>query len=387
MRSFACPNCRRLNHFEVRVCPGCKATLGYDPAIDAFRFLADKATVWRAADGGQAAVVVCANNNDYRICNWLVETADKTPMCRACRHNHMIPDLTQPTVPARWARIEEAKRRLFHTLIKLGLPLETKGQEAPGKQGLAFDFLYDPVAEKAGRPQVLTGHDGGLITLNLIEADDAERERIRHAMGEPYRTLLGHFRHEVGHHYWSRLVETDAQELQAFRAVFGDERTDYQGSLKSHYRDNQGPVWTDAFVSAYATSHPWEDFAETFAHYLHIVDVLATAHGFDLSLAGFPGSPENGVIEVDFNPYTADTEALAAHMGPLSFAMNAMNRAMGQHDLYPFHLSKAIVTKLDYVNRMVAKARQFAQPAAISAATPPPATAPTSAPAPAPASS
>lgn len=358
MRSFACPNCRRLNHFEVRVCPGCKATLGYDPAIDAFRFLADKATVWRSADGAKADVVVCANNNAYRICNWLVDTSDKSAMCRACRHNRTIPDLSQPSVPERWARIEEAKRRLFHTLIKLGLPTETKADAPPGAQGLAFDFLYDPAAEGTGNPQVLTGHDGGLITLNLIEADDAERERIRHAMGEPYRTLLGHFRHEVGHHYWSRLVEPDNQALQAFRALFGDERTNYQQSLNSHYNDSASPAWHGQYVSAYAASHPWEDFAETFAHYLHIVDVLATAHGFDLSLAGFPGKPGDGVVDIAFDPYTAKTADLAARMGPVSFAMNAMNRAMGQHDLYPFHLSKPIIAKLDYINRMVAATRQ-----------------------------
>lgn len=357
MRAFPCPNCRRLNHFEVRVCPGCQATLGYDPAIDGFRFLADEATVWRDGEGDTADVVVCGNNNDFQICNWLVATGDSSPLCCACRHNRTIPDLTEPSVPARWARIEAAKRRLFHTLMKLGLPRETKAEEGAGVQGLAFDFLYDPAAEHAGNPQVVTGHDGGVITLNLIEADDAERERIRHAMREPYRTLLGHFRHEVGHHYWSRLVEPDEAEREAFRAVFGDERLDYQQALDAHYSDDGSKVWTDDFVSYYATMHPWEDFAETFAHYLHIVDVLATAGGFDLSLAPLPGEQTGLEVELDFNPYTADTRALAEAMGPLSFAMNAINRSMGQPDLYPFHLSDAIVTKLDYVHGLVAKAR------------------------------
>lgn len=357
MRAFPCPNCRRLNHFEVRVCPGCHATLGYDPQIDAFRFLGDGATVWRDGRGDIADVVVCANNNDYQICNWLVDQDDLTPMCRACRHNRTIPDLTEPTVPPRWAKIEAAKRRLVYTLMRLGLPLETKMEEQPGVQGLAFDFLYDAAAEQAGTPQIYTGHDGGIITLNLIEADDAERERMRHAMGEPYRTLLGHFRHEVGHHYWSRLVETDQAELDAFRAIFGNERIDYQQALQAHYNDDGSKVWTDDFVSYYATSHPWEDFAETFAHYLHIVDVLATAGGFDLSLAPLPGDDAGLEVEVDFDPYTADTRALADAMGPLSFAMNAINRSMGQPDLYPFHLSDAIVAKLDYVHDLVAKAR------------------------------
>lgn len=361
MRPFACPNCRRLNHFEVRVCPGCHATLGYDPGIDRFRFLADGATVWRDRDGEIAEVVVCANNNAYQICNWLVGAHDETTLCLACRHNRTIPDLSEPSVPPRWAKIEGAKRRLFHTLIRLGLPLETQAQgEAAGVQGLAFDFLYDAAAEQAGTPQITTGHDGGLITLNLIEADDAQRERIRHAMGEPYRTLLGHFRHEVGHHFWSRLVERDATECEAFRAVFGDERVDYAQSLQSHYGDDGGKVWTDDFVSFYATSHPWEDFAETFAHYLHIVDVLATSRGFDLSLTAQPGGAAGIEVEVGFDPYAAKAGDLAEAMAPLSFAMNAMNRSMGQPDLYPFHLSPAIVAKLDYVQRLVARAREGA---------------------------
>ncbi|MFD1958380.1 putative zinc-binding metallopeptidase [Novosphingobium panipatense] len=360
MRAFPCPNCSRLNHFEVRVCPGCAATLGYDPAIDGFRFLADEATVWKDEAGSVASVVVCANNNDYQICNWLVGTNDWTPMCRACRHNRTIPDLTQPSVPPRWSKIEAAKRRLFHTLMKLGLPLDTKAQEAAGTasgvQGLAFDFLYDAAAERAGSHRIFTGHDGGVITLNLIEADDSQRERMRSAMGEPYRTLLGHFRHEVGHHFWSRLVETDEAELDAFRSLFGDERIDYQQALKAHYGEQEAKVWSNDYVSYYATAHPWEDFAETFAHYLHIVDVLATAKGFDLTFAPFPNAPGDSGLQLDMDPYTADARTLVRAMKPLSFAMNAMNRSMGQPDLYPFHLSDTVVGKVDYVRKLACKA-------------------------------
>ena len=356
MAPFPCPNCQRLNHFEVRICPACNFTLGYDPFSDGFLFLGDGATTWRDAGGNGHDVVVCANNNAYEVCNWLVSTHDNTPFCRACRHNRIIPDLTISTVPQRWGKIEAAKRRMFHTLIKLNLPLEIKINETDAVQGLAFDFLYDAAAEQQGQAQVLTGHDGGLVTLNLIEADDVERERIRHNMGEPYRTLLGHFRHEVGHHYWSRLVETDAQELQAFRTVFGDETVDYAEALKTHYGPNSSAIWTDDYVSFYATSHPWEDFAETFAHYLHTVDMLATIGGFGMSMAPFPGPEGNGGAAVDFDPYTATTDRLTAQLIPYSFALNAVNRSMGQPDLYPFHLSRAITNKIDYVNRLVAKA-------------------------------
>jgi len=366
MRSFACPACSGPIYFETRVCPHCRATLGYDPEIDAFRHLSDQATQWRGADGAAAEVVVCANNDDYQICNWLVESADSTHLCRACRHNRTIPDLTQPSVPERWGRIEAAKRRLFHTLLKLGLPLETKAEEQPGRQGLCFDFLYDPQGEGSGQPQVMTGHDGGVITLNLIEADDAERERIRQAMGEPYRTLLGHFRHEVGHHFWSRLIDGDAAELERFRALFGDERIDYQQALANHYGDGANAVWTDAYVSYYATSHPWEDFAETWAHYLHIIDLLATAEGVSLSLA-VPKGDEATPVAVRFDPYTASAATLAANMKPLAFSLNALNRSMGQKDLYPFNLSETVIAKLDYIAGLVARNRVGAAREAVAA--------------------
>lgn len=355
MAPYPCPNCKRLVHFEVRICPACTFTLGYDPASDAFLFLGDGATTWRGTDGQPHDVVVCANNNEYEVCNWLVATADDTPFCRACRHNRMIPDLTVASVPPRWRKIEEAKRRMFHTLIHLGLPIETKAEEIDRIQGLAFDFLYDPAAEGQGQAQITTGHDGGVITLNLIEADDVERERIRRDMGEPYRTLLGHFRHEVGHHYWSRLIETDPAELDAFRAVFGDETIDYAQALKAHYGPDGSKLWTDDYVSFYATAHPWEDFAETFAHYLHMVDTLATIGGFAMTMAPFPGPENLPEPIVDFDAYTASTEQLSAQMLPWSFALNAANRSMGQPDLYPFRLSPAITRKIDYVNRLVAK--------------------------------
>ncbi len=357
MRPFACPQCRRLNHFEVEICPECHATLGYDPQIDGFRYLTDNDTAWRDIRGNAADVMPCANHNDYEVCNWLLPAGDATTLCRACRHNHTIPDLTAPGVPARWARIEAAKRRLFHTLIKLGLPLDTD-EEHGTSQRLAFDFLFDPVAEHHGPAQVLTGHEDGLITLNLIEADDAERERVRQEMGEPYRTLLGHFRHETGHHYWSVLVETDPAALAAFRDLFGDERQDYNEALRAHYARSDLGDWSADHVSFYATSHPWEDFAETFAHYLHIVDLLATVRGFDMSVAAFPADLGDDEIEVDFDPYTASAQLLAARMQPLSFAMNAFGRSLGQHDLYPFALQPGTIAKLDYIGKLVAGARQ-----------------------------
>lgn len=358
MPPLACPNCRRLIHFEARVCPACHFTLGYDPATDAFLFLGDNLTTWRDVSGGTHDVVVCANNGPLEICNWLVAVNDVSPLCRACRHNHIIPDLTVSCVPERWGKIEAAKRRMIHTLLKLGLPLETRAERP---NGLAFDFLYDASAEENGQPLVLTGHDGGLITLNIIEADDVQRERIRREMGEPYRTLLGHFRHEVGHHYWERLVNGTA-EHEGFRQVFGDESLDYQKALKDHYaasaNASAGAVaeWRDDFVSSYACSHPWEDFAETFAHLLHMVDTLATIGGFGASLAPFPGPEAHAGPQVTFDPYRAGVPELVDQWIPFSFALNSINRSMGQPDLYPFHLSPTIIAKLDYIGGLLARA-------------------------------
>jgi hypothetical protein len=356
---FGCPNCRRLIHFEARVCPACHFTLGYDPATDAFLFLGDNLTTWRNVSGEAHEVVVCGNNGALEICNWLVAVDDATNLCRACRHNHIIPDLSVAGVPERWAKIEAAKRRMMHTLLRLGLPLETR-LERPN--GLAFDFLYDASAEAAGQPLVLTGHNGGLITLNVIEADDVQREKIRREMGEPYRTLLGHFRHEVGHHFWERLIRGTAEHA-GFRLMFGDESLDYQAALQNHYQTLGAQTgWNDEYVSSYACSHPWEDFAETFAHLLHMVDTLGTIGGFGTSLAPFPGPEGNSGPTVDFDPYTARTELLTAQWIPFSFALNAINRSMGQPDLYPFHLTPAIVAKLDYVHGVIARASGRAEP-------------------------
>ena len=356
MKPYACPNCGRPNHFEVRVCPRCSFTLGYDPSSDQFLFLGDNATTWRDAEGKARDVVVCGNNNAFAICNWLVPAGGNQPLCLACKHNRTIPDLTGPDVPERWAKIEAAKRRLFHTLIRMKLPAETMAEaNAKGTcPGLAFDFLYDPVGEQTGKVQITTGHDAGVITLNLIEADDAQRERMRTSLGEPYRTILGHFRHEVGHYYFSRLIEGTA-EIENFRKLFGDERISYDEAKRRHYGEG-GTGWSTEYVSAYATMHPWEDFAETFAHLLHIIDALATIGGFGLQMTDWPGDDDQHAV--DFDPYDAPTSRLVAQWGPFAFAENAINRSMGQPDLYPFHLSEAVVAKLDYINRLLRRAGQ-----------------------------
>lgn len=231
---------------------------------------------------------------------------------------------------------------MLHGVLRLGLPITA----APGAPPIVFDFLYDPSAERGGPPQFITGHAFGVITVNVIEADDAARERIRQLLKEPYRTLLGHFRHEIAHYYWQRLVER-SPDLGPFRSLFGDERRDYAASLQSYYNLGPPPNWQERFISAYATTHPWEDFAETFAHYLHIVDTMAT-----ILEAGIGDVTASGTATVD--PYTASFAELGSAWITMAFKLNEVSRSMGHRDLYPFSLSPGAMLKLDFVHRLIA---------------------------------
>jgi hypothetical protein len=244
---------------------------------------------------------------------------------------------------------------LFYSLLQFRLPLATRAEHP---EGLAFDMLSDPADPNA--PKVLTGHDAGLITLNIAEADDAERESRRQGMHEVYRTLLGHFRHEVGHYYWDRLVRDGGQAvLDRYRELFGDERQDYAQALQRHY--DQGPPadWAEHHISAYASTHPWEDFAETWAHYLHIVDTLGTASAYGLALHPSTTRAEGLTARTDFDSYKAESiEPLMAAWTPLTLAVNSLNRSMGQPDLYPFVLSPTVVGKLGYVHELIRSAKR-----------------------------
>ncbi|UAK25676.1 zinc-binding metallopeptidase family protein [Sphingomonas nostoxanthinifaciens] len=341
MPALACPNCHSLLPFEATACATCSHPVAFDPDGGAFLHFRSAAG-WLSLSGKRFAGLPCGNKR-LGVCNWLAAGGGNS-LCRSCRHNRTIPPLSVPGVLERWKRVEEAKRRLIYQLSRLGLPLDA----GPSPGGLVFDLLYDPSAEGGFSPEVLTGHAGGVITLNLIEADDAARERIRAAMGEPYRTLLGHFRHEVAHYYWHRLVEA-SPDLPRFRSVFGDERTDYATALAAHYR-RPPESWSDRYISAYAAAHPWEDFAETFAHYLHIVDVLATARDLHVTVE----RPSEGVTQISFDPHVADAATLIGCWIPFASSLNAINRSMGLPDLYPFSLTPTIAFKLDFVIRLVA---------------------------------
>ena len=254
--------------------------------------------------------------------------------------------------------LDLAKHYLVYGLLRLGLPVVSKAED--DARGLAFDFLADPDSpEQAGSP-VTTGHAEGLITINIAEADDAERERRRQGMAEPYRSLLGHFRHESGHYYWERLIR-EGRWLKAFRSCFGDERRDYQTCLQAHYADGPPPDWQERFVSAYASAHPWEDWAETWTHYLHIVDTLETAQAFGLRLSPAAGSDPSLAAVADFDPYQEKSfESLIATWLPLTYAVNSLNRSMGQPDLYPFVIAPPVIAKLRFVHELTTAAWSLA---------------------------
>jgi hypothetical protein len=352
MKLFKCQHCGQLLYFENDRCVKCSHQLGFIPEIMNLSALEQEGDaqqgVWRALAVDNKLYRFCANAQ-FAVCNWVVEADSSDTYCAACRHNRTVPDTSIPANIAAWQRIEIAKHMLFYTLMKLHLPLDDKDEN--GNLRLQFDFLASAV--NAGGPRVMTGHDSGLITLALEEADDAEREKRRTTMHEPYRTLVGHFRHEVGHYYWDVLVR-DGGLLQACRNVFGDETVDYGEALKAYYANGAPPNWQDNFISAYATSHPWEDFAETWAHYLHIVDTLEMARAFGMYVHPRLARSGEHDAQVDFDPFLVrEPQALIDTWIPLSNALNSLNRTMGLQDIYPFILSPRVVEKLSAIHDFI----------------------------------
>ncbi len=358
MQIFTCDVCGQLVYFENTECRRCGHLLGFEPAAMALRALVPHPD--EASPTGRFELVAapgvevkhCANVAQD-ACNWLLPADAAEAFCEACRLNRTIPDLSVPENLPRWREIETAKRRLVYALKRCGLRIG--GAAETGEGGLAFEFL----ADNPGAP-VMTGHADGLITINIAEADPAERERRRLQMGEPYRTLLGHMRHEIGHYYWDMLVRDAAEggaQLEAARAIFGDERADYAEALARNYREGPPPGWEQNHVSSYAASHPWEDFAETWTHYLHIVDTLDTAASFGLRVD--PGVTDDPALSsrIRIDPYHATAfQTLIDAWLPLTYAVNSLNRSMGQPDLYPFVLAPRVFGKLEFVHDLIGDA-------------------------------
>jgi hypothetical protein len=360
VRAFVCAVCGRLLVFENSVCVSCGTAQGFDAAL---MRLVPVPT--------DASAVPCANLH-LASCNWLVprdEVGVYGGLCRVCRLTRTRPADSDAAALVAFARTEAAKRRLVYQLLDLGLPVVPKTDD--DKNGLAFDLLSSAYAP------VVTGHAEGVVTIDLAEGHDAHREALRVEMAEPYRTLLGHVRHETGHYYWSVLVEGsalvdgellvdgDLGALARFRELFGDERADYRQALQRHYRDGPPPSWNRSYVSAYATAHPWEDWAETFAHYLHIADTLQSAAAYGMVVTG----PD--VTVADAQALVALPREDSAQRGtlqnlvgtwlPLTYALNAVNRSMGKGDLYPFLLTPSAIRKLSFVHDLVQAAHARAR--------------------------
>jgi hypothetical protein len=356
MQLFRCSHCQNLVYFENHQCMSCGHELAYLPD---HRLMA---SLEPAAEGSPERTTpaapgqkyrLCANYTRNRVCNWAVPAESPNELCDACRLTRVIPDLSLPEWHTAWYKLEVAKRRLVYELVALGLPVVAKADDEA--RGLAFEFLADP--QEPGAMPVITGHDNGVITIALAEADDAERERRRLLLHEPARTLLGHFRHEIGHHYWDRLIR-DAGRLEEFRALFGDERADYAEALKQHYAREAPANWAGGFISAYATAHPWEDWAETWAHYLHMVDALETAEASGVKISALVAGIGRGE---DF-----DTKLKRWHA--LTHMLNNLNRSLGHRDAYPFVVSARVVQKMRFVDRVIAATHTPATEPALAAA-------------------
>jgi hypothetical protein len=350
MRVFTCDNCGQLVFFDNSRCLRCHSPLGYlhrHRDVVALTEVAPDRLVDPSAT--PQAWQRCATA-ELTGCNWLVP-AGTNALCESCVLTRTRAADDDPEGLAELVTAEMAKRRLVFQLAELDLPVGPRDRQTG--RGLAFDLL------SSSATKVITGHDNGVITLDLAEADDEHRERLRQQLSEPYRTVLGHFRHEIGHYYWPILV-TGPDLLAACRAVFGDDRADYTRAVADHYAAADPTAaaldapWRQTHISSYARMHPYEDWAETFAHYLHILDTLQTAESFGLGVAG---GLRPGIRPEAADPTRPDGSGsfgeVVDHWLELSYALNQINRSMGHDDLYPFVLAPTVVRKLAFVDRLV----------------------------------
>lgn len=359
MKIFKCDRCAQILYFENTRCLNCGLELGFLPELRVISSLEPQGEErWKALAPKAAGALYkkCNNYKNENVCNWMIEAASPKNFCFACDLNLTIPNLNKEENRDYWRRLEVAKRRLLYALLKLRLPIVSR--EIDPVKGLGFQFLEDEPVRFVESKKVMTGHANGIITINLEEADDATRVKMQIKMKEDYRTILGHFRHEIGHFYWAQLVENKAPH-EAFRALFGDERKNYTRSLKSFYGLGAPLDWRDHYVSAYCASHPWEDWAETWAHYLHMVDTLETAQAWGLRVQPRPDEDElpQPIASGFFSEnHWVNFDMMYENWTKMTAAINSMNRSMGQADFYPFVLSQKAVEKLKFVDSVITTA-------------------------------
>lgn len=331
MRRFFC-DCGQEVFLENSHCNRCGSSLGYEPLSGEMLTLSNQGDQWRVAVSGKF-VKPCLNSLQYGVCNALSDLKDHNELCLTCRLNRTIPDLSRSENMVRWGRLEKAKRRLVYGLLRLGLPLEAPVAGYP--RGLCFDFLEDRRTDPdASLEYVSTGHLNGVITINVLEADELQRVWQKQQSSERYRTLLGHLRHEAGHYYYELLVK----DADGFRRLFGDPSLAYSASLKAYYSNGPLAGWEQSHISAYASAHPMEDWAECFAHYLHVVDTLETAS-------------TRGAIPAMCGQESFD-EVLKI-WDSFAVTLNELNRSLGLSDAYPFVITNVIADKLRFVNAAI----------------------------------
>lgn len=329
MKSYLCRVCSNPLYFENSVCVSCGTGLGYSreeqeivPVDPYGRYVDADGLIWH----------VCRNLN-LSGCTWLARLPGG--QCVSCDMTRTRPSDEDAKGIESFPLAERSKRQLIVELDRLGMPLVGRTALPGGDpvNGLCFDLL------SSTHENVTIGHDEGVITIDLAESDAAYRERVRGELDEPYRTMLGHFRHEIGHYIqWQRIeLAGDTDLLQRCRGLFGDERIDYQAEIDRHYASGPPAGWPESYLTTYATMHPYEDFAETWAHYLHITDTLDTAAVYEL------------VPPAELNDPVPFRQLVTTVWVPLSIALNMINRSMGKDDLYPFVIPAPVLDKLDFV--------------------------------------
>ena len=361
MKIFQCQKCANPVFFENNHCNNCGSALGFLDENGQLISITPYDTSWKILYSEYGDYKYCKNHK-HNVCNWLIPI-EKT-FCKACSLNRTIPNLDDTENFDKWTRLEIAKHRLIFQLQQLKLPLKPK--ENFPVEGLCFDFLSKKDMNESNKG-TMTGHANGVITILLAEADSVKREQLRKQLSEPYRTLIGHFRHEVGHYYWNVLVRNNQEVLSEFRSIFGDETQDYSESLNNYYKNGPQPNWQQNFISKYASSHPWEDWAETWAHYLHLIDMVETAYYHGVSVRPRESAPPTAALphvalplaaETMADPYAlADFDEVIDLAVPLTFAVNGVNRAMGLSDVYPFVISAPVREKLGFIHALLRRRR------------------------------
>lgn len=350
MKLFQCTNCKNTVVFENNKCVNCGYLLGYSSYYNKIVALDTNASKWQVPELEGKTYEYCENYK-HKVCNWLVDVSRGRKFCLACSLNRTIPHILDDANLAKWKHIEIAKHRLVYQLLRFSLPVVSKIED--DLKGFCFDFLAREDLPEESK-DTKTGHANGVITLLISEADPVIREQVKQQMAERYRTLLGHFRHEVGHYFWDLLIRDNPDILEEFRIIFGDESQSYADALTNHYNNGPQANWQQNFISKYASSHPWEDWAETWSHYLHLTDVLETAYNFGLRSNPKITAKQKIKMNASFDPYKETSFEKIMDTGiPLLFTLNSMNRSMGEDDPYPFIISEPVKNKLKFIHNLL----------------------------------